>query len=562
MIPQNIISVSASKGKFEVSCPFHMHAAIRDVPGKRWSAKRRVYIVPFSRKAALSLSNTTVPIQFDAPAIELMASASRPAPPKEPFPSWYRYKTTPMPHQQRALSFLWGKETGALFMAMRTGKTKVVIDWSCGMKMNNDIDHVLVFCPLSVRSNWEMQFAEHAPISAVISRHDLTTSSGKKAQVKFSQEVHPFKVMVVGIESMAAGCAFDYVYDFVSQSGRVLCVVDECHMVKTHNATRSERIAQIGSICSHRTILTGTPITKSPLDLYSQFAFLDKDIIGYSDWYSFKARYAVMGGYERRQIVGYENLDELMTDVAPYVFQINAEDVVELPPKTYQVREVELSAPVRSLYNKIKKSSVVEHNGKLLVMSNVLDKLLRLVMLSNGVMSYGEGGTYEYEWVNNIKIDELLNLVEENPVPTVVWANGRMELAAIVAALKKKGLSVVEMHGSTSEDARIANVAAFQSGAVDYLVANTATGGVGIKLSRAKMLVYMSNSFRYVDRKQSEERATDFINVGEGVLVVDIVARDTVDDLIVQPALQAKQDIAMFVNSEIGKLKLNEGGMK
>jgi SNF2 family DNA or RNA helicase len=117
----------------------------------------------------------------------------------------------------------------------------------------------------------------------------------------------------------------------------------------------------------------------------------------------------------------------------------------------------------------------------------------------------------------------------------------------------------VEMHGGISEDDRIANVAAFQNGEVDYFVSNTATGGTGIKLSRARMMVYMSNSFKYVDRIQSEERATDFINIGESVLIVDIVARGTVDDEVIQPALQAKEDIAVFVNRSIGKLKLSEG---
>jgi SNF2 family DNA or RNA helicase len=115
------------------------------------------------------------------------------------------------------------------------------------------------------------------------------------------------------------------------------------------------------------------------------------------------------------------------------------------------------------------------------------------------------------------------------------------------------------LHGGVKENDRITAVSDFQSGKVGYLVANTAVGGTGIKLARARMLVYMSNSFKYVDRKQSEERATDFLRPGDSVCVVDIISSGTVDEDIIQPALKAKLDVAMYVNSHIKELKLTEG---
>lgn len=560
-----MIKVTAEKGRFIVSCPFHMNGLVQAVPGKRWSAPRRAYVVPFSRKAAEVLSSLQADIEFDRGAIELMAAASRPKTQKSTFPAWYSFKTKPMKHQRQALDFLWEKETAALFMGMRTGKTKTVIDWSCAMKMEGMIDAVLVFCPMSVRGGWEAQYAEHAPIEATVGRFDLTSASGKKAQKAFADGNAAFKVMVVAVESMAAGKASDWVYDFVKANGRVLCVVDESHMIKTHNAKRSEVITLMGTACSHRVILTGTPTTASPLDLYSQFYYLDPDIIGFSDFYSFKARYAIMGGYENKQIIGYNNLDELMRDIAPYTFQTRAEDVADLPPKTYMVREVELPHHVRALYNLIERRRIIEHNGKTLILSNVLDRILRLSMLTNGVMATGEAkqnrtdAGYEYEWINSAKVEELMNVIEENPCPTVVWTTGRMELHAVVERLQKKGLTVATIHGGIDEEGRILAMSQFQDGTVDYLVANVSVGGTGTKFSRASMMVYMSNSFKYTDRVQSLERATDFQNVTHGVAIVDIVAKNTVDDNIVQPALRAKQDVAEFVDSAIKRLKLDEG---
>lgn len=560
-----MIEVSAEKGKFIIKCPFHMNAVIRDIPGKRWSSPKRAYVVPFSRKAAeviidigKKLINDDI-FTLSSSAMDLILQSNHAPIVKSAFPPDYQFKTDPMPHQHRALDFAWGKTEIALFMAMRTGKTKVIIDWACALKMHNLIDHILIFCPISVRSNWEKQFAEHGTIVPAIARFDLSTKSGQRQQTEFNKSGEMFKAMIVGIESMAAGGAYDYTYDFIVASGRVICVVDESHMIKTHNANRSEKITQLGSICSHRAILTGTPIAASPLDLYSQYNFLDPNIIGFNDFYSFKNRYAVMGGYENRQVVGYDNMPELMADIAPYTFQITAEEVCELPPKIYVTREVELPAKVRTLYNLMKKHKKIPFEDKELILSGPLDRTGRMLMLINGVMVTGESGVYEHTWVNNAKVTELLNLIEENPTPTVIWTNGKMELAHVVAALQGKGIRTAEIHGDIDETGRIKAQDDFQSGRVDYLVANVATGGTGIKLSRARMLVYMSNSFQFVHRKQSEERATDFIEVGESVLVVDIVAADTYDVDVVQAALKAKQDVAQYVRERIAELKLNEG---
>ena len=556
---ESVISVSAIKGKFEVSCPFNMVGHIRDLPGKRWSAKKKSYVIPFSRKAAEMMSHISAPIVFDSPAIELMATAARPTPKQEPFPHWYRFKTTPMPHQQKALNFLWGKDVGGLWMEMRTGKSKVALDYACALKMAGLIDHILVFCPLSVRGSWEGQAIEHAPIDITVARFDLTIAAGKKSQVKFSQDAAEMKMMIVGIESMSAGSALDYVYDYIKGNGRVFCVCDEGHYIKNPKATRTEKITQLGAACSHRLILTGTPIASNFLDLYSQMKFLDEDIIGSGDFYSYKARVAVMGGYEQKQIISWQNVDEVMADIQPHVFQVVAAEVADLPPKIYQVREVTLPPNVESLYKTIKKRSIISFKGRDLVLSTPLDRLLRLFQLANGVMATGEGGEYQYEWVNDSKVNELMALIESAPtLPMVIWTTGRIELAQVVSRLEASGLKCVEMHGGINENDRIANVAAFQSGEVNYFVSNTAVGGTGIKLSRARCLVYMSSSFKYVDRIQSEARATDFLNIGESTLIVDIIAKGTVDELVLE-ALQAKSDVATYVKDKIKSLGLSEG---
>lgn len=555
-----MINISADKGKFIIQCPYFKNDKIKDIPGKRWHNSKKLYMAPYSRKAVniiLSLIDDNMAVVDEKAKVLIDVVATHDIS-QDAFPD-YKFKTEPMPHQQKALEFLWNKRYAALFMAMRTGKTKVSIDWACMLHQEKKIKALLIFCPISVRGSWESQIHEHGPADILVGRYDLSKTSGKTAQEKFCKADHLYKAMIVGIESMAAGGASEYVRQFIVDHKELMCVVDESHLIKTHDATRTDVITMLGSLCKYRVILTGTPIASNILDLYSQFRFLHDDIIMYPDYYTFKAQYVITGGYENKQIIGYMNIDELMSNVSPYIYQVNADDVIKLPPKMYQIREVELPGKIRSLYNQISTHKVIGYNDKELIISNPLDRLTRLSLLTNGIMTTGENGDFEYYWVHNAKINELMNLIEEAPIPTVIWTTRRYELKMIREALNKKGIQTVEIHGDVSENDRIKAVEDFQSGKVNYLISNTAVGGTGIKLSRAKMLVYMSNSFKYVDRKQSEERATDFQNPDSSVLVVDIIATNTVDDGVIQPALKAKQDVATYVNGEIGKLKLLEG---
>lgn len=557
-----MIKISINKGKFQVSCPFGMNHLLMNVSGKKWSSGNKCYQIPFSRKAVEGLMGLQN-VSWDDDALKFIAEMSKKQQSKiemttnrNLFPSNYIFKTAPRDCQTRALNFLWGKKEAALFMKMRTGKTKTVIDWASCLNINKMIDGVVVFCPISVKGNWEAQINMHSPIESLVGRFDFTNASERKKFKGFIDAVHELKYLIVGTESMSTGSAFDYVYDFVSSVSNVLCVVDESHMIKGFDKERTLKITNIGSVSEYRVILTGTPITKEPLDLYSQYRFLDPDIIGYGDYYSFRNRYAIMGGYENREIVGYQNIDELLKTVAPYTFQVSADEVVELPPKEYRILEVELSPKVRALYNKIGgKNNIIIHNDKELIISNALDRLMRKIRLVNGVMSYGESGIFSHEWVSNAKIIELLEFLESNPSPSVIWTNGKMEMEYVVDALKSRGLSCSVLHGGMSDSDRIININRFQDGGVDHFVSNISAGCAGIDLSRAEAMIYMSNSFKFVDREQSEERATNFSDVNKTILIVDIIAKNTVDDEIVMPAIRAKKDIADFVDKSIKDIK-------
>jgi len=313
--------------------------------------------------------------------------------------------------------------------------------------------------------------------------------------------------------------------------------------------------------------MTGTPISHGPMDLFMQFEFLDPEIIGIGDFYSFRRRYAVMGGFEDKQIIGHQNLDELMEVVEPFVFQVRKDEVFpDAPRKIYLRRETKLTDTQKAIYRQIKREGAAEVGDELLLVQNALEKMLRLQEVIGGTISLRT--TPEVEALTkkkfvrkridgeNPKVKELLDAVEEYVGPTIVWCAFREEIAMVSEALAKKygEDQVVQLHGDVSEADRDVNVnVLFQGGKSRFLVGNTATGGMGLTMSKAEIEIYFSNSFNYTDREQSEERAFG-PDKKNGTIIIDIVAEGTVDEHILDALIQ-KKDVAEYVRGSIDDLK-------
>jgi len=313
--------------------------------------------------------------------------------------------------------------------------------------------------------------------------------------------------------------------------------------------------------------MTGTPISHGPMDLFMQFEFLDPEIIGIGDFYSFRRRYAVMGGFEDKQIIGYQNLDELMEVVEPFVFQVRKDEVFpDAPRKIYLRRETKLTDTQKSIYRQIKREGAAEVGDELLLVQNALEKMLRLQEVIGGTISLRT--TPEVEALtkkkfvrkriegDNPKVKELLDAVEEYVGPTIIWCAFREEIAMVSEALIKKygEDQVVQLHGDVTESERDINVnTLFQGEKARFLVGNTATGGMGLTMSKAEIEIYFSNSFNYTDREQSEERAFG-PDKKNGTIIIDIVAEGTVDEHILDALIQ-KKDVAEYVRGSIDDLK-------
>lgn len=555
------ISYDQRTGRFIIVSPPWSLDKIRAIPNRRWDSRRRVWTAPALRANSSYMLDvfaraawTDVAKKVAQETISIQSAA-----PKADFPSSYVFKTTPREYQKKALHYSWMKEAFAYYMDMGTGKTKTAIDLFSAYHVGKHVDRLLVVTKFSTRMNWAREFDIHCPVpyeTLILNTNKLSTFDEFNTTVS-----DKLKVLIVGTESLKAGSAHLYAEKFMSMSMRGGMIVDEAHMIKTHNAVTSKNVVRIGKNAKYRLIMTGTPIANAPMDLYMQFEFLDSHIIGTGDYYSFRNRYAVMGGFEGKQVIGYQNMEELIEIVSPYVYQVRKSEVLsELPPKVYEVRELQFTDEQSRLYKELAKKNRTVLGDRGLTVNTVLERMLRLQEVCGGIITFERNpdlynrAKFEHDRIpgKNPKIEEILSITEEHQVSTIVWCRFIEEIHMVSNALREKygKDQVVEVYGAISEEDRDINVQEkFQKKKARFLVGNASTGGTGLNMTAAELVIYYSNSFNYVERDQSEDRAHR-IGQTRSVTYIDLVMEKSVDAAVLQ-ALKGKKNVSEFVRDSI-----------
>lgn len=542
------------RGKFQIEATFQENALIAGLPLKRFNSRTRVWHVPNMRRNCDYMVENLRKYMTEEAAVIAEQSRQKVKAKYVPFPGWYKFKTPPFDHQRQALDFAYGVDRHAFFMEMGTGKTKTSIDLMTAHMLAGRFSTWVVFCPNSVRHNWAREIEAHCPVSPGV----VVVESGKKAKI----DDNPLQVIIVGLESLSSkyrgGTAYQTLVDLIGGK-KYAVTVDESHLCKNHDANRSRNVRDIASGAVVCNIMTGSPVTQGLLDLYMPFEILDPQILGFGSFFAFKNRYAIMGGYENREVIGYQNQDELMTTIKPFVFQCKKEEVLDLPPKVYSVREVEMTAEQKRVYKEINKEmeSIVHRDGQSIeiYVDQVLAKYTMLQQISGGFINHRDeegkkSTTMLVEPHKNPKIQELINILEQNPNKfVIVWAKFRTEINQIVQELHRCGITSVEYHGGISSEDREENLKLFNGGKARVFVANQQTGGTGLTLNISDLVIYYSNSLKLADRMQSEDRCHR-IGQDKSVLYVDLVAGGSKDSRIMS-VLRDKMDIAEYVRSNI-----------
>lgn len=556
---------------FIFTVPFHMNHLPRNAPSRRFIKCGGYWLIQGLKLNCKYLNDMVLhlPGLVVGPGVrEYVDNKIRVVTPEVvPFPLNYAFKFDPYGKQLEALNFTWDKKCAFLDMEMGTGKSKIYIDTCVARYMRGDINAVVFLTKFTLTENILNEVKKHCPLKeSDYSCHtpEFVTKSDKKKAEEFLNLDVPLKFLSVGLESISGkeggGNAYDYLHRFVFKH-KCAVIVDESHLIKNINSNRTKNSIELGKMAVIRRAGTGTPVSQGPFDLYAQYEFLDPEIIGSGNFYSFKARYGVKGGYENREIIGYDNLPELMELIKPYTFQVTKEEMVDLPPKVYmEPIRIPMSGRQKEIYESIKKSKSFElshmrEQPVQVVINTILEVYLLLQQVCAGFVSYWDEGTEGRnrvkEWIidpkKNPKYIEALDLINGTGGQFNIWSRHVMEILAFTEFLKSNGITVTSYYGGMNGAERDKAKSDFMSGAVQCMVSNPDTGGTGLTFTNSNDVIYLSNDFKLINRLQSEDR-NHRIGTTKAVSYTDIIMNKSVEQTVLL-SLSNKKDVAEYVRT-------------
>ena len=469
----------------------------------------------------------------------------------------FLFKTKPYQHQLDALNTSCERKEFALFMEMGCGKSKVVIDNFIYLYRQEKLNGVVILAPKGVYDTWySKEIPRHTPEETnyhVVKWSNSSTKKNKKLLSSLSEEPERLNILIMNIEALSTKKGTQFVTDFLFKR-KSMFIIDESTTIKNHKAKRTINAVRLGKYAYYKRILTGSPVTKSPLDLYSQAYFLDPSLLGFSSYYSFRARYANLAarsakGRTYKQVLGYKNLTELNESLLEFSSRVLKKDCLDLPDKIYLKRSIQTTDEQRRIYKELQRQAKASLSQGTVTITHLITQIIRLHQVSCGFVKLDNGNITE---IPNQRLPELLEILEETDGKVIIWANYRHDIQKIEKELAKLygEESIGTYYGDVPQDRREEVINKFQDpdSPLRFFVGNTQTGGYGITLTAANTVIYYSNNYDLEKRLQSEDRAHR-IGQTNKVTYIDIVCERTVDEKIVK-ALRMKQNIAQTVLGE------------
>jgi SNF2 family DNA or RNA helicase len=509
------------------------------------------------------------------------------------------FKTTPFAHQLKAYELSKDRESFALLMEQGTGKSKVIIDTAAYLYGKGRIEALFIVAPNGVHINWirnEIPAHLHDSIPRVAVAWSPNQTKKKQAEIEtlYDPAFHGLRVFAMNVEAFTTDKGKKAAKRFL-RTFTCLFPLDESSRIKSPTAKRTDVIINFGGMAPYRRIATGTPVTQSPLDVFTQFQFLDPFILEIQQFNAFKAQYAVLleDGHgllrhirerlmrkhnlnpeeneadERRlqkltpQMVKrddegrpmYRNLDKLRALIEPHAFRVRKSECLDLPEKMYQRVYYEMDHDEQfPMYDSLRKDLRLQlASGEL----SVVTKLTLVTRLHQVLCGYGPNDTgTKYDRpifakpLENPRIQALINAIDESIGGVIIWCRFKKGIADIVEALGEvyPDDGIVQYHGGVSRDARVRAVDDFQAGRARFFVGQQQSGGIGLTLTAARTVAYFANDFSLEARLQSEDRAH---RIGQRNVVTyyDIEAIDSMDKRIID-VLRGKRDMADFITGD------------
>lgn len=576
------ITYDKSKNLFYIKTKFHENDYPRRLPNRKFSAKMQCWVAPcirFNCAEIIKWVSADKGIFLSRPAeVALSDSVTGIETKKEKFPVDFEYKTKPYDHQVRGLDFTYNLKYSGYFVEMGLGKSKMALDKLVCHFLEGEINAIVILCPCSIRANWLKELEIHCTVlyKSVIATMKTAKNRAEVAQFRLSKNPK-LKVYIVGTESLQlkTGKAVKETSTFI-KAHKCAVVVDEAHDIKNPDSARSKNLFDMSRDAVYRIVMTGTPTPNSILDIYGLMHFLDPNILAIGDFWSFKRRYAIieqMRISEARtiqKIVGYKNVEELLSIIKPFVFQCTKKEALDLPEKIKINRRIELTKDQREMYNYVLKERVIkldDYDVKVAI-THFLSLLTALQRIAGGFVKYDTGNfdnkgnaitdiKYAVPITKNPKLQEIKRIIDDMPdtEQIIIWARFRAEVFLIEQELKGyktdkfEGSSSVFVDKSIEERTKIRED--MDNKKTRYFISTPNSGGTGITLNTVAYVIYYSNNYSYKDKVQSEDR-NHRIGQKRTVTYIDLVAHDTIDGKILEN-LRNKKDMSDYVKECLAK---------
>lgn len=468
----------------------------------------------------------------------------------------YRYKTKPYAHQHRIFTHSRDRRYVGLFAEMGTGKTKICIDTIAHLWKTKQITGALIIAPKGVYRNWHTkEVPAHMPDDVPLYEFVWSPTLDRHMKSQFenlymSRNDDKLRIIYMNVEALSTEKGGHFAMTFCKYTKSVMAIVDESTTIKSSAAKRTKVAIEATKNVAFRRIASGLPTPQSPVDMFSQLKFLDPYCLPTQSFFAFRNRYCVMrevrlGPRRFNKIVGFKNMDELHAIMERVGYRVLKKDCLDLPEKTYQIREVDLSDQQRDAYEALVRDTMMQINDErmrgVVTAPLMITRLVKLHQVACGHLVMDGGDILDFSTPRLTALDEVLDDMEP---PVLIWATYRHDIRRIVDLLSKKygPQKVAHFYGDSSSKEREDALTGFYEGRVSYFVGNPAVGGYGLSLVRSHNVIYYSNSYNLEHRLQSEDRVH---RIGQTLPVtyIDLVARGTVDEKILT-ALRNKETLA------------------
>jgi SNF2 family DNA or RNA helicase len=565
-----VVDSDDTKAWFVGRCPAHVFEVLKDIPCRKRFVNGVAHF-ELTRAALEHIDNRLDNVSWRGPAARLIQDfralteqekdtrAARTDALSPVIPQDFNFRTKPYDHQLKAFNLSRGKEYFGFFMEQGTGKTKVMLDRAADLFLNGGvkgrIDTLVIVSLNGVHAQWINEQIERHMSPDVPWKGAYTSASHTPAEKKHFQEVMRYKdglrVISVHIDSLSHVKGQQF-FESLLKSGRCYVPLDESLFIKEHKSKRTKFVLSMRKLALYRDIATGTPITQGVEDLYTQFAWMSPDILGFSSFFAFRNHFCKMGGYQGKKIVGYINEDELKEKIDAHTFRVLKDDCLDLPPRQYIKREVLFTPEQRKIYDQMRKDFWLELEEGVLTARMAMTRLTRLQQIVNGFIWKNAkkdkitGAVIEpemYQEFPNQRVQECINIIQAARGKVIVWCKFRGDHRILTEAFDKAGIKWVDYVGSTPPEQRPLNIKAFREDPeVKVFLSTPQTGGTGLDLPVAATVVWFSRDFSLTKELQANDRCHR-IGQTEKVSYYYLVTPNTVDERI-DKILAAKKSIA------------------